>query len=171
MTGEKRYSYNKFRKGLLFLLFLWFLYGYIKIFSTLFQILQTRSFGEDVSTISTFLSLVFFGFWLAFYSVFPIMMGIVIPDVRVVDTGLFVQIFFFWWIFVPWEDALEVKLRRRNFVLHREAAIVLVRKLTPFHWLTGARVSGRLRPGFRIDHSIRDYGELVDALQEKMENL
>ena len=99
------------------------------------------------------------------------MMGIILPDVRVVASGLFVQVFFFRWIFVPWEGIVEVKSGFRKSILRKEGTVILVRKLTPFHWLSGVLLIGRLKPGFRIDSSISGYDELVSVIQEKAVDL
>ena len=141
-------------------MFLWFMYGYAMIFYALFNISQT---GMQTSLFS----LGCFALWIPFYSIFPIMMGIMSPDIRVTDAGLSVQVFFFWWIFVPWKDILEAKPRFRKSILRKEATVVLVRRLTPFHRLIGVQI-GRSNSGFQIDHSIGGYDELTSLIQRKV---
>lgn len=168
---ENRYSYNKFKKGILLLLFLWFMYGFVMIFYASFNMLEASihmSLNEEMDITFVFFELACLSLFIPFYSFFPIITAIIQPDVRATDTGLFVQVFFFWWIFVPWANILETKTRFKKSILRKEATVVLVQRLTPFHRLIGIRV-GRLKPAFQIEHSISGYDELINLIQKKME--
>lgn len=168
---EIRYSYNKVRKGILFLTFLWLLFGFVMIFYALFNSLQAgmqMSLNGEMDINFLFFQLAFVVLWLPFYSFFPIMLGIIQPDVKVNEAGLFIQVFFFWWVFVAWENVLEVRPRFRNSILRKEATVVLVQKLTPLHRLFGIFVRSS-KPGFQINHSIGGRNELMDLIQRKME--
>ena len=166
---ERRYSYNKLRKGVQFLVFLYLMYVYVMIFYALFDVFQVDQIVFDEEFIAfAFFPLVFFILWILFFSIFPVLVGISVPDIRVTDKGLFIQAFFFLWIFVSWEDVLEIRPQYRISILRKKAAVVLVRKLTPFHWLIGM-LRGKLRPGFQISHSINGYEELIDLIQRKIE--
>lgn len=81
---------------------------------------------------------------------------------------MFVQVFFFWWVFIPWENVLEIRPRFRKSIILKEATVILVRKLTPFHRLIGVLV-GKSKPGFQISHSIGGYSELIDLIRKGME--
>lgn len=171
---EKRYSYNKFRKGLLLLLFLWFMYGFVMIFYALFDMLRIAvqaSLNQEPEMAFGFFGMTCFLLipFIPFYSLFPIFTGIALSDVRTTEEGLYVQVFFFWWVFVPWKNILETRTRFKKSILRRkETTVVLVRSLTPFHRLIGVTV-GRLKPGFQIESSISGYAELIDLIQKKIE--
>jgi hypothetical protein len=170
-SDERRYSYNKFKKGVLLLLFFWFLYGFIMLFYGFFNVLLVNiqmSLNEEMGITSSFFPLMCFALFVPFYSFFPIIIGIIQPDVRVTDTGMFVQVFFFWWVFVPWKNILEITTRSKKSILHRQTTVVWVQKLTPFHRLIGV-IGGKLKPCFQIEPSISGYNELIGLIQKKVE--
>src|SRR5688572_28346075 len=104
---ERRYSYNKVKKGVLLFLFLWLMYGFLVIFYALFNMVQAiiqMTLNEEMGITSLIFQVACFALFIPFYSSFLILIAIIQPDVRTTDTGLFVQVLFFWWVFVPWEN-------------------------------------------------------------------
>lgn len=92
------------------------------------------------------------------------------PGIRIYEEGLKVQVFFFGWYFVPWDDVLDW---HASFLpsFSGNTSIMLVRRLTPAHYLIGWTYAFRNKPGFLISSRISGYRELRQVIREKMREL
>jgi hypothetical protein len=86
------------------------------------------------------------------------------PNIRVYEEGLKVQIFLFWWAFVPWDDILYLGLRSNPM---GQSRVVVVRALTPAHVVIGWIYAFRLKPGFLILSKIDRYHELMYIIKSR----
>jgi hypothetical protein len=147
------------------------MYGLVMIFYSGFGFLQgavQMSLNEGIDITFAAFFVVCLLLFIPFYTIFPIFTGISLPDIRATDRGLYVQVFFFWWVFVPWESILEIRTQFKKSILRKESTVVLVQRLTPFHRLIGVQV-GKLKPGFRIERTISKYDELINLIQNYVE--
>ena len=86
------------------------------------------------------------------------------PNIRILETGLEVQVFLFWWDFVPWDDIHEV---RDQSVGKWQINLVIVRKLTPAHRLIGLMYAGWSKHAFLINYRISGYYKLMDTIMTR----
>lgn len=90
-------------------------------------------------------------------------------DVWLSEQGIAVQVFWIRWIFVPWEDVLDMRptIQARLFG-HRRSRLVFVRRLTVLHrcigWLHGLTP----RPAFNIKATQEGYDEAVGLIRRKL---
>ena len=102
-----------------------------------------------------------FGILLSF-SLFTILANIY-PNIRVSDQGTAVQVFLFWWVFVPWEEIEDIQ---DSFVAGPRTQIIIVRQLTPVHRLFGL-YGLTLRPAFRISRRLEGYHDAMRTIRKK----
>lgn len=91
----------------------------------------------------------------------------VFPDICIYEEGLEVQGLLFGWHFVPWEDVLEWQPIVLSS-LWRRTSIILVRRLTPVHFLFGWMYAFSDKPGFLVGSHISDYNGLRQFILGKM---
>jgi hypothetical protein len=84
----------------------------------------------------------------------------VYPSFRISRSGMTVQVFLFWWAFVPWDDVQEI----RDTLLGINK-LVIVRKLTPIHRLYGWTLGLTPRPAFVIRKRIEGYDKAIKIIQ------
>jgi hypothetical protein len=90
------------------------------------------------------------------------------PDIRASDHGLAVQVFLFWWIFVPWEHVVDIRPTGLSKLLgSSRSRLVVVRRLAFVHRLIGGADSG-FQPAFIIKATMQGYNELVRLIKEKL---
>jgi hypothetical protein len=90
------------------------------------------------------------------------------PDIRASDDGLAVQVFLFWWVFVPWEDVVDIRPTGVSKLLgSSRSRLVVVRHLTLAHRLIGGADS-RFRPAFIIKATMQGYDELMRLIKAKL---
>jgi hypothetical protein len=85
------------------------------------------------------------------------------PDIQVSEQGLKVQTFWFWWIFIPWEDVKEIKVPL--FGLSR-SHLIIVRKLTVIHRIIGIAGGTFFKPAFLVSPKLERYSELVSTIKD-----
>ena len=83
------------------------------------------------------------------------------PSVEIADSGMQVQFFWFWWIFVPWASVLDLYFWRSGF---RRIVVVEVDRLTPFHLVYGLIYAHKTKPAFLIASSITGYNDLIGTI-------
>ena len=93
---------------------------------------------------------------------FPLLFSRTWPNIRISDLGISVQVFLFWWIFVPWEEVQEIK---RSFPFG--SRLVVVRRLTPIHRLIGSTATG-FRPAFVLKRSLVGFDEAVRTIEQRI---
>lgn len=103
--------------------------------------------------------LIMLGFLFAYY----ISIGLILfiwPSIRTNDQGLEIK-FYFWWLRVAWKDMKTV--RKLNFFFYH-IHIVLVKKLTPFHYLYGLIMIHQWVPCFLISSFLPGHDQLVSEI-------
>lgn len=98
-----------------------------------------------------------------FVLLFPLIFSNMYPSIRISNDGISVQVFLFWWIFVPWKDVEDI----RHIRLSR-SRLVIVRRLTPVHRLFGSSITWKFKPAFIIKRTLKGYNEAVKTIEEKM---
>lgn len=154
------YSYNLYTK------FLFYLFSIILAFLNLLLVRQLVLqieiwFSSGTMNSTTIVGIVIVLLILGFSFV---LCSNAYPNIRVYDKGLKVQVFLFWWVFVPWteiEGIWAVGLVRKSYP-------VAVRKLTPFHRIIGLGY-GSLKPVFPIGWSMKRYEELIKTIRENIQ--
>lgn len=92
------------------------------------------------------------------------------PDIRTSDEGLAVQVFLFWWVFIPWEDVVDVRLTTIGKMLgSSRSCLVVVRRLTPVHTLIGGTSGTKYQPAFLIRETLEGYADLMKLLRARLE--
>jgi len=87
------------------------------------------------------------------------------PPIRVVDEGIHVKVFSFWWRFIPWSEVSEF----RDTVWPRSRVrVVISRGLTPAHRLIGL-FAFTTEPAFFIRRQIEDFDELLAIIRRNVE--
>jgi hypothetical protein len=94
---------------------------------------------------------------LLFYS---LTMSSAYPSFRISSTGLTVQVFIFWWVFIPWKDVQGIRS-----ALWGTSRLAFVRRLTPIHRIYGWIFALTPRPAFIITRRINDYDRAVKLIQ------
>lgn len=82
------------------------------------------------------------------------------PNFRISSAGLTVQVFIFWWMFIPWEDVQDIRSS-----LWGTSKLVFVQGLTPIHRIYGWIFALTPRPAFVITRRIRGYDKAVKTIQ------
>jgi len=95
-------------------------------------------------------------------ALFPLLSSNDLPSIRISDDGISVQVFLFWWVFVPWEEVQEIK--KRPLLRSR---LVVVRWLTPIHRLIGSTATG-FRPAFVLKRSLIGFDEAVKTIEQRI---
>ena len=96
-----------------------------------------------------------------FYLAFPNMY----PSIRISHNGIAVQVFLFWWVFIPWDDVEDIRPAGRLF--RRPSRLVVVRRLTAAHRLIGWTYGWTFKPAFVIRRTLKGYDEAVRTIKEK----
>jgi hypothetical protein len=100
---------------------------------------------------------------LPFVLLFPLIFSNIYPSIRISNGGISVQVFLFWWIFVPWKDVEDIRRIRLS-----RSRLVIVRRLTPVHRLFGSSLTWRFKPAFIIKRTLKGYNEAVETIEEKI---
>ena len=98
-----------------------------------------------------------------FFSPFIGVLSNLEPDILVSDDGLRVKFFWFWWIFVPWEDIEDMRVSL--FGLSR-SRLVVARKLTFVHRIIGASYGTFFKPTVLISSHLERQSELVATIKK-----
>jgi hypothetical protein len=104
---------------------------------------------------ATFLLLVFGCIFLPFLNMYP--------SLRVSTDGLSIQVFLFWWIWVPWEGVLDIQ---PTISPVSRSSLVILRRLTPVHRCIGLVGGLTLKPAFLIKRTLRGYHEALGTIRE-----
>lgn len=119
---------------------------------------RTLSFGEAASVIPILgllgVLVAFLISWLALWQMYP--------AVQTSAQGIRIRFLRFWWLFVPWDEIVELCRWR---VFGKRTVIIVVEKLTSFHVLYGAVYAEILKPAFLVSASIADYDELIQTIK------
>jgi hypothetical protein len=94
---------------------------------------------------------------LIFYS---LMISSAYPSFYVADSGLTVQVFLFWRVFVPWDEVRDVRSTLLGF-----SKLVVLHRLTPVHRVYGLIFGLTVQPAFVIRRRINDYDRAVKAIE------
>jgi hypothetical protein len=89
------------------------------------------------------------------------------PNLRISEQGVAVQVFLFWYIFVPWQDVKEI---RETILPYSKSYLVIVRRLTPCHWLVGWTNGYTFQPAFTIRKSLIGYDRAVKLIKDHVSN-
>lgn len=111
---------------------------------------------NNSSMIGLIIALLIFGFCFALCSN-------AYPNIKVYDEGLKVQVFLFWWVFVPWVDIENMW----TIGVFRKSYPVTVRQLTPVHRIIGLGY-GSLKPVFSFTRAIKRYNELIKIIEQNI---
>jgi hypothetical protein len=109
------------------------------------------------SIVGLIIGLMIFGFCLALCSN-------AYPNIKMYDEGLKVQVFSFWWVFIPWADVENIW----GVGIFRKSYPVAVRKLTPFHRIIGLGY-GSMKPVFPISRTMEGYNELTKIIEQNIQ--
>lgn len=94
-------------------------------------------------------------------------------EVIVSDDGIKARVFVFKWVFIPWNDVLDViatpLLGYAGYADSQLWCFVRVRKLTPFHRLASACYLTGLEPVLIINMHIEGYEELIQIIKDHVE--
>lgn len=82
------------------------------------------------------------------------------PNFRISNTGLMVQVFVFWWVFIPWRDVQEIRSS-----LWGTSKLVFVQRLTLIHRIYGWIFGLTPRPAFVITRRLQGYDKAVKTIQ------
>ncbi len=91
------------------------------------------------------------------------------PDIEVSQKGLSIQVFVFWWIFVPWSSIEAVRPTMTSHILRNSSHVILVERLTPVHRFFGLYAFS-MKPGFLIRRRIEGFNELLKIIKNNVEN-
>jgi hypothetical protein len=94
--------------------------------------------------------------WLALLNMFP--------AVQTSPSGMRIQTFWFWWVFISWEDIVALYRWR---TVGKRVVIVVTETLTPFHIVYGIIYAEKLKPAFLISASITRYDDLIRTIKER----
>lgn len=83
------------------------------------------------------------------------------PSLRITDKGIYVQVFLFWWAFVPWQDVEEIRRLRLS-----RSRLVIVRRLTPIHRLISSGSTWKFKPAFLIKHTLIGFDKAVKTIEK-----
>lgn len=95
------------------------------------------------------------------YLAFGLSAAIIFPPVAIVDGGLELEILWLWWLFVPWEDVLDLYQRKGRV---GQMVVVAAEGLTPIHLLYGLVYGTQFRRAFLIWSDIKGYDDLVETI-------
>lgn len=150
------YSHSSLRKLLAFIILLFTtFFGFgccIMLIISIFYVITGQA------TIISLLALIYcmLGNWL---------MGIVFSsmynDIQTSEQGIRVQVFQAWWVFVGWEDVLDI---RPAFTSLQRTQVVFVNKLTPFHRFLGIMYG--FKTVFYISPIIENHDELIKIITQ-----
>jgi hypothetical protein len=105
----------------------------------------------------------------AFSLLFPFLLLSMYSDVHLSEEGIRVQVIGLWWIFVPWQDVLDIRPTVQASLLgHRRSQVVFVRKLTWLHWIIGWVLGLKPRPAFNIKGTQTGYDDAVRMIKGKL---
>ena len=85
------------------------------------------------------------------------------------NKGIKVSVFYFFWIFVPWEDIIDITTH--PFPGYRDPTllrIIKVRNLTIFHRLAGLVYFTGSHPIILISKYISNYDDLVNSIEKEL---
>jgi hypothetical protein len=86
-------------------------------------------------------------------------------EIIVADQGMWVRVFLLKWVFVPWEDVLNITTTPSTYLpalLH----LIQVRKLTVFHRLISITYRAGSKPSIVINGHMRNYQELLETIEK-----
>jgi hypothetical protein len=122
------------------------------------------SVPSDVELSEVILLALIIGGMMIFLAPFILIFPNLEPDIQVVDEGLRVQFFWFWWLFIPWEDIESIQTPL--FGLSR-SRLLLSPKLTVIHRLIGTCYRTFFRPAVLISSTLKGYNELIRIIKDK----
>ncbi len=169
-TEQKEFPMKKNEFALLFipLFIFWFVLFTMPIlfFGILIRLLMGDvSMNDGIEPIlGSLLSFIF-----AFLTTHPIINQYNI--VRVAENGLYVRVFLFFykWVFIPWEHIEEVKLSPRLDSWYKPIWVIMVKKLTFIHVLLSEQYLTGARPGIIITSNIKNREKLLDIVQSHVD--
>jgi hypothetical protein len=91
------------------------------------------------------------------------------PEIRISSEGLRIRAFFFWWMFIPWEEVHGIK--RPISIPSSRSYLVNVAHLTFIHRLNGWTFGHVFEPAFLIRPSLTGYDEVVSIIEERAARL
>jgi hypothetical protein len=116
-----------------------------------------------VVVLGVWCSIAMFGLMIAFFVNFQ-------PDIKVSQEGLYIQVFIFWWVFVPWANIEAIRPTWISCILPTNSSrIILVERLTPVHRLFGLYAFS-FRPGFLLRRQMKGFDELLTIIENNIEN-
>lgn len=132
------------------------------VFTVLFVLMQGHTpAGQDLE----FVAIGWIGPWICF------MLGGLdlarYTEVIVTATGMRVRVYFFKWVFIPWEDVLGITVTP-ILNIPTLGRFVQVRRLTYFHRLASMAFLTGPQPVLIIGNDLSDYVELVQIIEEQV---
>lgn len=96
----------------------------------------------------------------------PLMFANLYPSILITDRGLKIQVFFFWWMFVPWRDVKDV---RSTILPASGSRLVIVNHLTVVHRLIGWVFGYTFEPAFLIKRTLGGYEDVIRTIEQRIE--
>ena len=119
---------------------------------------------QDIQSICGFLLTAGLVGLLGVFFVISLAVMTMFPSVKIVESGMQIQFFWFWWIFVPWGSVLSLYYWRSGL---KRIIIVEVERLTPFHLVYGLIYAHKTKPAFLIATSITRIDELIETIESQ----
>jgi hypothetical protein len=88
------------------------------------------------------------------------------PDICVRDDGIIISACFFFHIFIPWSDIIDVK--EVNKPLFPGYTVVRARRISIFHRVIGWIYSRSIFPSFLIGKNIDQYESLIQEIKRRI---
>jgi hypothetical protein len=135
--------------------------AYLGVLCMLGILLMIVKHVQDIQSFCAFLlgAAIFGSFFIGFLAVM-----VMFPSVKVLESGVEIQVFWFWWILVPWGNVLDFYHWPMGF---KRVVIVEVERLTPFHLVYGLMYAHKTKSAFLIRTSITGYDELIRTMESQ----
>ena len=90
-------------------------------------------------------------------------------EIDIVNEGIKVSVFYFYWIFIPWGDIIDITTYPiPGFSNPSISRIIKVRKFTIFHRLSGIIYFTGIHPIISINKYISNYDDLVNSIESNL---
>lgn len=119
---------------------------------------------QDIQSVCGFLLTAGLVGLLGVFFILSLAVMIMYPSVKIVESGMEIQFFWFWGVFIPWSSVLDLYYWRRWF---GRIVIVEVEGLTPFHLVYGLIYAHKTKPAFLIGASITGYDDLIETIESQ----
>jgi len=92
-------------------------------------------------------------------------------EFQIENDGIKVSIFFLFWVFIPWEDVLEITtLKLPGYSNPNMIRVLRVRNLTIFHRLASFLYFAGLHPIMIISNQLINFEDFINTIETKLES-